>query len=236
MAARSALSEESARFSGRVEAFMGGLRSELVQARQEIAAHNRTHANGFNVFTYIKPNENRLSLILADLLDPKGAHGQGDAFLQVLAKQLGVTIPTGPGRVTVYREEMTTYITNSRRRIDILIDFGTFGIGIENKPWAEEMPNQVEDYFLHLGKRYSDNFLLIYLSGKGLSPPSVGVEELIRREEQNQFRLLAYRIGLVDWIRECIADCEADSVRWFLRDFLDYVVEEFAPPETDWRG
>ena len=234
--ARAALSEHFVQFGQRVEGCLSGLRFELKPVQDENATHNRKHSNGFNVFSYIQPNENLLSRILADLLDPRGAHGQGETFLQILVKQLGVTIPTGPGRVTVYREEMTTYITNTRRRIDILIDFGTFGIGIENKPWAGEQTDQVKAYLDHLDRRYGSNFLLLYLSGNETQPESVERGELDRRKERNQFRLLDYRIGLLAWLGQCIETCETDAVRWFLRDFRSYVMEQFKVSSSDAGG
>ena len=40
-------------------------------------------ATGFNVFDLIEPDENKLSDVLAGLLNPKGAHGQGDLFLRL---------------------------------------------------------------------------------------------------------------------------------------------------------
>ena len=234
--ARVALSDESAVSGRRINAYLSGLRAELGQARNEIDAYNRTHSNGFNVFAYIDPNENGLSDILGDLLDPRGRHGQGDTFLRLLEKELDVTFPADSTAVKVYREEMTTYISNPLRRIDIVLDFGTFGVGIENKPWAGEQPEQVKDYFSHLERRYSKGFLLIYLSGDGMPPPSVGLAELIGREKLNQFRLLDYRVGLTAWIGECIESGEAESVRCFLRDFMSYVVRTFDPPASDWKG
>ncbi len=47
-------------------------------------------ATGFNVFDFIDPDENKLSDILAWLLDPKGSHGQNDLFLQLIFKQLNL--------------------------------------------------------------------------------------------------------------------------------------------------
>ena len=41
-------------------------------------------------FTLIEPDENKLSDILADPLDPKAIHGQDDLFLRLLFKQLGL--------------------------------------------------------------------------------------------------------------------------------------------------
>jgi len=37
----------------------------------------------FNCFDFINPDENKLSEVLAELLDPKGTHAQGDVFLRL---------------------------------------------------------------------------------------------------------------------------------------------------------
>ena len=58
-------------------------RAEVQQRRRD-----KRLATGFNVFDLIEPDENKLSDILADLLDPKGSHGQGDLFLRLLLQQL----------------------------------------------------------------------------------------------------------------------------------------------------
>jgi hypothetical protein len=86
--ARSALSEHVAGFGQRVDAYVGGLRAELEQARGAIEEFERKQAGRFNVFAFIEPDENRLSDILADLLDPRGSHGQGDGFLRLFADKL----------------------------------------------------------------------------------------------------------------------------------------------------
>ena len=50
---------------------------------------DRVLATRHNVFLlYIQPDENRLSDILRDLLDPAGPHGQGDTFLRKCKKEL----------------------------------------------------------------------------------------------------------------------------------------------------
>jgi len=223
--ARSALSEHVAGFGQRVDAFLGGLRAELEQARGAIEEFERKHAGRFNVFAFIEPDENRLSDILADLLDPKGSHGQGGDFLRLLADQLRVPIPVDVTRAKVYREETTAYIANPLRRIDIVVDFGTFGLAIENKPWAGEQARQVRDYLDHLRGRYGDRFVLVYLSGAGIPPKSVEPSELERLEKCDQYRLLDYGGGLSAWLGKCVDACEAESVQWFLRHFHGYVMK-----------
>jgi len=48
--------------------------------------------------------------------------------------------------------------------------------------------------------------------------------------------MLDYRSGLVAWLDQCIECCEAESVRWFLRDFRSYVMERFEVSALEERG
>jgi hypothetical protein len=56
-------------------------------ARERFAAQL---APDFNLFDYLRTDEMGVSKVIADLLDPKGAHGQGGVFLQAFAKILGL--------------------------------------------------------------------------------------------------------------------------------------------------
>ena len=51
-------------------------------------------ASDFNVFNYIQPNENTISGIIADLLNPRGSHGQGVIFLQKFLELLKDEVPS----------------------------------------------------------------------------------------------------------------------------------------------
>ena len=49
-------------------------------------------ATGMNaVRDYMRPDENKISDILRDLLDPKGPHGQGCVFLDMFLRQLDLS-------------------------------------------------------------------------------------------------------------------------------------------------
>lgn len=223
-----AVSGNAGRVGSRVRTLFDGLRDELREAGKAIAEHDKLHAVRFNVFEYVEPDENRLSAILAELLNPKGAHGQGDVFLLLFAERLKAAITLETHRAKVYCEETTGYIANPLRRIDIVIDFGSYGIGIENKPWAGEQFKQLEDYHDHLNRRYKGRFLLVYLSGSGELPESIDLSAHARRKEQNRFRFLDYRNGITGWLGDCILACQAESVKWFLRHFRGYVVSAFS--------
>src|SRR4051812_45587834 len=115
--------------------FVRDLSARLEAAAQNGANEARTSGSAYNVFTYIDPDENKLSDILRDLLDARGPHGQKDAFVRQFCLASGVEYER-PDRVTIYRENPTSRIERHLRRIDILVDLEAFGVAIENKPWA----------------------------------------------------------------------------------------------------
>ena len=180
-------------------------------------------SSSFNVFGYIKPNENLISDIIADMLNPFGNHGQKDLFLQ---KFFDIIIPdeiNNNASYTVQREVATNYITHHNRRIDIIIsDNENFGIGIENKPWAGEQPNQIKDYVEHLTKKYH-KFILIYLSGNGSEPTSIDNEPKKELLENKKLINRSYAGKFLVWLGTCYKECESNKYRWFLKDFIRYV-------------
>ena len=194
----------------------------------------------FNVFDWIQPKESDLSDILRDLLDPQGSHGQGGIFLRLALDELfklsSAAKHTEFSRSVVIREAPTY----EGRRIDILIDPGTRlgSIAIENKPWAEEGEDQLEDYANYLRQRHSEqSFCLIFLHGPDSEPKSLKPETRRMLESQTCFQTIPYYsssgTSLHQWIVRCAEICQAEPVRWFLRDFASYVADEFPPVEKD---
>jgi hypothetical protein len=187
------------------------------EASRRIAVFN---APDFSAFDYFGLGENALSNVIAGLLDTEGAHGQGDLFLREFLAMLDLDPPRPerPHKVLTQVPMMGF--------LDILIDFGNFGIGIENKPWAGEQLKQVERYCTALDQRYSGEFLFVYLSGND-SPPASISEELRKRLERNKKLTTRSYSFLEHWLRRCARMCEADKVRWFLRDLAQYLAGEF---------
>lgn len=181
----------------------------------------------FNVLKLIDPDENRLSDIISDLLDSRGTHGQGELFLKLFLDAIDLSSRYNPD-YRVVREDVTAYIGNSGRRIDVTVDFGTFGIGIENKPWASDLEEQVSDYILHLDKKYCGNYALVYMPGDGRDPGSIKDEkELASLKSRGKLHVLAYSAELLKWLYACHSDCESDKYRWFLRDLIAYIDANF---------
>ncbi|MBL8234025.1 MAG: PD-(D/E)XK nuclease family protein [Bryobacterales bacterium] len=180
----------------------------------------------FNVFDYIDPNENRISQVIADMLNPRGRHGQGkiflDRFLTVIGQEEQVF---RSAQARVHYQTPTTASTAGL--IDITIDLADFGVGIENKPWAIEQNSQLERYRRHLADRYGGRFCLVFLEGRGSGPTSISEQTRRELESVGKFRTLHYQPDLRNWIEWCAKESQSDKLRWFLRDFIGYIDREF---------
>jgi len=197
--------------------------------------------SAFNVFDWIEPQENDLSRIMRDLLDSQGSHGQGDIFLQAALDKL-FHLPTDiKASEFGHSIVITEAPTNELRRIDILINAksGFSGIAIENKPWAEEGEEQLEDYAEYLRERYGGrSFCLIFLHGPNVGEPkSLKEETRSALESERRFQTIPYYspsgASLHQWLVRCVEICQADKVRWFLRDFASYVADRFKSVEEE---
>jgi hypothetical protein len=183
-------------------------------------------ATRFNVFGLIRPDENRLSDILADLLDPRGTHGQGDLFLQLLMQKAGFG---GEARrvknAMVHREAPTYGIQKYRRRIDVLVEAGVL-VAIENKVDSGEQSIQIKDYLEHLDRcthRRPKAYVLIYLTPDCRRPESLSSKQFNAVQECGALLCWSYQTEICEWLAACREKCGASKIRHFLSDFLSYI-------------
>ena len=177
-------------------------------------------STNFNVFDFIAPNENKVSDVLRELLDPNGSHGQGSAFLDAFLERLDV--PRDARRNPVVRREARTVRSEtSYRRLDLLLDLGTMGIAIETKLGAADQMNQIAAYHEELSRTYGRNYVVVYLTTDGRPPSafSVGTVPADDRHHQNW----SFGGQLIPWLLDCQNLCQSDKFRWFLRDFAEYL-------------
>lgn len=220
-----------------VGAFFGVLGQKLRSHRQGVVQLDRYLSKRFNVVSIIDPNENDLSDLIAMLLDPRGNHGQGGAFLELFLERLKLPEVFDRTLVSINREHVTTHLTHARRFVDLVLEFRDYALAIENKPWAAEQVAQLEDYHAHLNVRYGGKFCLIYLTADGRPPHSMNGEMVEAELRSGRLVLWSFQTDTTGWLDECIKVCESEKFRWFLRDLSEFIRTRFpAPPESEVRS
>jgi hypothetical protein len=197
-------------------------RREAHRAAQDMVRDR--FAPDFTPFQFIDGRETQLSKILAWLLDSAGTHGQGSHFLGAFLRWLEP--PWGDLGTTEVRVE-TEFVIAAGRKIDILLQAQGWTLAVENKPDAEDQPDQVDGYLAHLDRQGGPRALL-YLSGDG-SPPSersISVAAQAARQSRGELLVKGYP-ELLPWLETCKGLCRADRVAVFLDEFIRYTRKRF---------
>ena len=218
-----------------VEQFFSGIRRKVEPQQRR---HDKRWATGFNVFDLIEPDENRLSDVLAGLLDPKGNHGQGDLFLRLLFERLDLHPDAKLTKIaTVQREAPMRGTRKDHRRMDVFVNAGVL-LAIENKVDSPEQQDQVSDYLVDLERRcpcppgQPIQNTLIYLTPDHRSPESISQSEVENHQKSGRLHCWGYQDDLRDWLDACRRDCQAQKIRDFLSDFIGYI-ESYLKRESD---
>jgi len=205
-----------------LEDFFASVKHRVELAEIQQRRIDKRRATGFNVFHLIEPDENKLSDILANLLDPKGDHGQADLFLRLLFKQLGLGSELTKN-ATVQREAPTHGILKYRRRMDVFVEAKALLV-IENKLDSLEQRDQVKDYLEHLRQCCRGREIrLIYLTPDGRPPESLQPSVIEQEQSIGKLHCWAYQNQLRIWLESCRRDCEAQKICDFLSDFIAYI-------------
>lgn len=187
---------------------------------------DKRRASGFNVFDLIDPDETKLSEVLAGLLDSEGSHGQGDLFLRLLFKQLGLGSVAKPtAAATVQCEAPTHGIEKYRRRMDVFVEAGLL-LAIENKVDSLDQKDQVKHYLEHLQhctRGSGEKSVLIYLTPNGRRPDSLDRVQCDEAESSGSLQCWSYQVELRAWLEVCRQQCAAQKIQDFLCDFIAYI-------------
>lgn len=170
-----------------------------------------------NAFDLFRPDENRISALIADLLDPSGTHGQGSLFVNSLLEVIGLPTAGLNDHVKIRREMPTA----ARRRIDLVIETPDVIVGIENKPWAGQQPKQLRDYLDALnGWAGRKQFALIFLSDQEAKTAKDDVFAITFADDGEAPSLQAI-------LEEAIEKVRSDRVRTHVREFIAYIETQF---------
>ena len=204
------------------------------------ALYSRQLAPKFSTFDYINTNELGLSRILADLLNPKGNHGQQEAFLKLFIDHCLPAINQAANwknfvehieKTDVLVEELT-WKSGTSRRMDVYLqcraDGKRYGICIENKPYASDQFEQLKDYAIELDNRKLDHWHIVYLNEYSDMPSkdSIDPEKLDQLVKVNRFSVLKFS-DLIDWLQACQVKCQNYSVTEFLVQLIKFIQKQF---------
>ena len=196
--------------------FLDGLRPQLELARKVESELDRRMARRFNVLDYISTSELGLSRVIADLLNPKAAHGQGTLFLDVLLRGLKQSSERGDRPLDLTKDygdwdvdDKSVQVKTERtipggRRLDVWVEIGVQDdrrcLAIENKPYAGDGGGQVTAYLDYLEKEYRHRpngaaaHCLVYLPGSGEMPAQWSIDDERKEKEKRErdFVVLPY--------------------------------------------
>lgn len=209
------------------------------KARQIQLDLERVKAPRFSVCDLFLSKEERISQVLAALLDPWGRHGQQDFFLKLFIKRINHQLPENQhlslnrlDQTSVMLEVLTQRIDNAQRRIDIVLINPDWVLGLENKPWTWEQEKQLEDYRNHLEREYQGRLVhMVYLPGDCSRPTTdtQGVTTVVIGYNWSEAACgpAVREHHLSDWLEEAASGCQADNVRLFLTDFTLWIKRTF---------
>ncbi|HOO24084.1 MAG TPA: PD-(D/E)XK nuclease family protein [Paludibacteraceae bacterium] len=169
--------------------------NEISNKYEEIS---KVSGDNFNVFRVIELTSDEVRLhskFLAELLNPKGSHGQGSKFLDLFIQQFDIkNVDSETSKVSV-EESIGNKTTTTGGRIDILIeDTNKHTIIIENKIYASDQENQLLRYY-----NYSrDN--IFYLNLDGSDPSENSYQDL---EKDKHFKIISYEYDILNWLENC---------------------------------
>ena len=227
----------------RLECFFTGLSRAVEHAKYAQEKLDRIAATQFSVFDCFHERETDLSRILTKLLDPRGTHGQGDCFLRLFLNEVDKIASTQVPEMYSSLSSLDIHGTKvypeyqiNDGRIDIVLQIlNDVWIGIENKPWAKDDTNQVKKYLEFLRQKSQKNesgtWWMLYLSGDGRPPSPTSLPH--NTPDGQRCVTVPYRKAgheapsLENWVHKCWGECEAERVRWFLRDLLEYIRRSF---------
>ena len=182
--------------------------SAICKRYEEIA---KLTGENFNIFQILglQTSEVRLhSAFLAELLNSKGLHGQGDKFLSLFVKRLDIK-PFNTAASEAFVEYYIGPISEDEGgRIDIFIkDIDGKQICIENKIYAGDQNKQLIRYNNFMMKQEKAKTALLYLNLTGDKPSKESIGEKLK--EGNDYQIISYKNDILEWLESCLEEVVA---------------------------
>ena len=188
--------------------------SQKIKEQRKEKFERGENYNIFNDLGFMSDEVHLHSMFLANLLNPKGSHGQRGKFLEAFLKMLQKSFPAisadslelDTAIASVEVEKFIGRQTDSEGgRIDIYLTDGKHSIIIENKIYAGDQHHQMLRYWNYgmsqKGNDTEKSFVLIYLTLDGCSPSKDSLGEDLK---ENDIVCLSYKSDIRGWLDRCV--------------------------------
>lgn len=209
----------------------------LVQIYQDIEEHEqkkRFLGQSYNIFSVLEVASKEVVMcrMLADLLSPDGAHGQGIRFLKSFVEQvLGIEGLDDDfyHSAEVEKEYCIPQSCSGRdnRRIDIVIQGGNLFLPIEVKISASDQDSQCFDYYKYAEQRMgAGKARVYYLTRFGTSPSELSLRlemDPCERVPDNGIIKLSFKYHISRWLQDIIDMEQEGRVKTLLTQYLEAI-------------
>ena len=176
---------------------------------QELQEERHRKGENYNLFSIlnIERYELKHSALIANLLDPKGSHGCGDAFLRAFF-EIALKGTAYPFESSTPPQSYTEYYTgpiagDTGGRIDILVKSSRYGLIIENKIYAGDQDKQLIRYDNYGKETFgADGYLLVYLTLYGCDASKESTAT--KSAEEVGYLRLSYAEDILRWLEQCV--------------------------------
>ena len=175
----------------------------LLECKQITAQHAEAKKNRrrtYNIYQLLDITDKEIQMcrILADLLDPDGAHDEGIKYLKVFFDTvLHIDLPDSVLQGAKVERE---YHIINKRRIDIVIDYQGGFIPIEVKINAEDMKSQCYDYY-HFARKTDPDTFVVYLTRNGCMPSAYSLTgEKGDRLDEKYIHCISFEGDILSWL------------------------------------
>ena len=176
------------------------------QALQKERYHKGENYNLFSILR-IEGSELKHSALIANLLDPKGSHGCGYAFLRAFF-EIALKGTAYPFESSTPPNSYTEYYTgpiagDTGGRIDILVKSSRYGLIRETKIYAGDQDKQLTRYDNYGKETFgADGYLLVYLTLYGCDASKESTAT--KRAEEVGYLRLSYAEDILRWLEQCV--------------------------------
>ncbi|WP_427144048.1 PD-(D/E)XK nuclease family protein [Pseudomonas nitroreducens] len=160
------------------------------------AARRTASGEDFNLYRIARIERaevNTHSAMIAELLNPKGTHGVGPLFLQLMLSQMDISHGCSLSEASVRKEQSFPY---GHGRVDIAIHLRNHLILIENKIGAQDRDEQLKRY-AEIGEASGKDWYLWYLTRTGRAASK-------ESHCGKTYRPISYSEHILNWLEQCV--------------------------------